>query len=177
MQRIDDLRGLRNALSRDDLEAEHPNLWLVRALTEEELPPTYFHTAFSGDEGASLAAIGIPASISELAAFLRVDAERYGCHRVKKSGANPYSDRIIVGRAKNSDIVLRQDSVSKVHAYFKRPGSELRLLDAKSRNGTRVNGAPVPTEGEGVVIESGAQVVFGSVACLVVSSKDLFNVI
>src|SRR3954469_22725095 len=39
---------------------------------------------------------------------------------IRKAAGNPYPDRISIGRARNCDIVVRHESVSKLHAHFRR---------------------------------------------------------
>jgi hypothetical protein len=179
VERVEDVQEVRRKLgSRITFEREYSHLWLVRALTDDEMPAASFHTQFSGNEASPSISMGIPATTTALASLLRVDPERYGFHRIIKSGANPWSDRIIVGRAPNNDIVLRHESVSKVHAYFengKVVEGEWRVRDAKSRNGTRLDGAAVSSDEEGVPVQSGSLITFGSVACLILSSGDVFD--
>jgi pSer/pThr/pTyr-binding forkhead associated (FHA) protein len=67
-------------------------------------------------------------------------------HVVEKTKRNPFADMITVGRASNNDIVIADSEVSKFHAYFKRV-SELRLFDAGSTNGTKIDGRGVGKEG------------------------------
>ena len=59
---------------------------------------------------------------------------------VVKAPGNPYPDRVSVGRARNCDVVMRDPSVSKLHAHFRIGGPKLELVDIDSQNGTRVNG-------------------------------------
>jgi hypothetical protein len=81
-----------------------------------------------------------------------------------KAPGNPFPDRISVGRASNCDIVLRESSVSKLHAHFHViTPIEVELVDTKSANGTRVNAKPV----EPLVatrLRNGDSIFFGSVA-------------
>ncbi len=94
--------------------------------------------------------------------------------RVEKSDRNTWKSRISVGRAKNNDIVLRHDSVSKLHAHFLvrtverlgQPTEELVLCDVGSANGTLINGKSVD-EGEehAVRVVAGDRVGFGEVEC------------
>jgi hypothetical protein len=80
-----------------------------------------------------------------------------------KSAANPYGAIIIVGRARNCDVVLRHPSISKVHAAFRVIGpGEAELIDRGSRNGVTVNGRPLEPATP-VVVRGGDRVVFGSV--------------
>jgi hypothetical protein len=60
---------------------------------------------------------------------------------IVKAPNNPYPDRISIGRARNCDVVLRDPSVSKLHAHFLQ--SKFELIDLGSQNGTCVNGHPL----------------------------------
>src|SRR5262249_43173892 len=80
---------------------------------------------------------------------------------VRKASESVFTDRVFVGRTANSDIVIDDGRVSKLHAYFQRvEGGELRVVDAGSTNGTRVNGERIapntPTP-----VAFGAVVAFG----------------
>jgi adenylate cyclase len=50
-----------------------------------------------------------------------------------------HKEEIVLGRSPQSDIVLNDHSVSRVHATISFKGGEITVRDAKSRNGTRVN--------------------------------------
>jgi pSer/pThr/pTyr-binding forkhead associated (FHA) protein len=110
-----------------------------------------------------------------MAADLDAEPSHYGLHPLAKSGANPWSDRVCVGRAANNDVVLKHDRISKLHAYFHRPRGAWRLSDANSANGTRVDGAVVPGGGDGVVVKGGQTVSFGPVAGELIASGDLYD--
>ena len=67
------------------------------------------------------------------------EVEIFAC--VKAPG-NPYLDRISIGRAPNCDIVLRDASVSKLHAHIASVGGgAYAITDNRSHNGTLVNGS------------------------------------
>jgi pSer/pThr/pTyr-binding forkhead associated (FHA) protein len=71
-----------------------------------------------------------------------------------------------VGQTRNNDVVIRDVSVSKFHAFFQDDSDGGFLLqDARSTNGTFVNGVRVPRQGQGepVPLRSGDQVRFGTV--------------
>jgi len=73
-----------------------------------------------------------------------------------------FADMITVGRTSNHDVVLRDVTVSKFHAFLKIEDSVVWLTDAGSHNGTRVDGqACVPRRA--VRAASGARVQFGGV--------------
>jgi len=104
--------------------------------------------------------------------------------RVEKSDRNTWRSRISVGRAQNNDLVLRHDSVSKLHAHFlvraaQRRGQsheELVLSDVGSANGTLVNGKTVE-EGEdrAVVVSAGDRILFGEVDCSLLDAAALHS--
>lgn len=50
---------------------------------------------------------------------------------------------VTLGRALDNDIVVSNNTVSRHHAVLERVGSQWRLRDLRSRNGTRVNGVPL----------------------------------
>jgi hypothetical protein len=83
---------------------------------------------------------------------------------VVKAPGNPFPDRISVGRAQNCDIVLRDASISKLHAHFKVLGpGQAELTDTKSANGTRINGRPL-APGHTLLVGGGDTLIFGAVA-------------
>jgi pSer/pThr/pTyr-binding forkhead associated (FHA) protein len=61
---------------------------------------------------------------------------------------------LTLGRTPNNDVVIRDTSVSRFHAYVK-PDERGGLLiqDAGSTNGTVVNGQSVPARGNGPAVE------------------------
>jgi hypothetical protein len=89
-------------------------------------------------------------------------ASSYRALRVVKTNRNPWSDRISVGRAANNDLVVRDASVSKLHAHLRAEGATMTLSDAGSRNGTAVNGKALK-EGEARPLEPGDEINLGSI--------------
>jgi pSer/pThr/pTyr-binding forkhead associated (FHA) protein len=61
---------------------------------------------------------------------------------LEKTDVNSPEHMLFVGRSSNNDIVLDNERVSKLHAYFCQiPGSEkFQLVDMNSTNGTFLNG-------------------------------------
>ena len=61
--------------------------------------------------------------------------------------ANPFGAGVTMGRAEHNDLVFPHASVSRFHAYFT-PDPTLiarwNVIDAASRNGTLVDGVPIP---------------------------------
>ena len=95
---------------------------------------------------------------------------------VIKAPANPYPDRVSVGRARNCDVVLRDPSVSKLHAHFRVGGGKLELVDIDSQNGTRVNGRPLPPH-QPQLMANEDMILFGSVAAKLVDAPTLYDLL
>ena len=73
--------------------------------------------------------------------------------------ALPQADgTVTVGRSRECDCVLSEQSVSRRHAELRRDGSRWLLRDLGSRNGTRVNGVRLLDE---VELRPGDRVSFG----------------
>jgi FHA domain len=118
---------------------------------------------------------------AERAALIRQTLGR-GRHFVqplrKRASADRISlDRVSVGRAMNSDIVLRDGSVSKMHAWFEqREDREFSIADAGSTNHTAVNGQKLTPRKlrplcDGDIIE------LGSVTALICSAETLWSAV
>jgi hypothetical protein len=86
-------------------------------------------------------------------------------------------DRISVGRALNKDIVLRDSSVSKLHAWFElHDGLDFSLTDAGSKNRTYVNGEPLVAR-QPFPLSPGDTIRFGTVATLLCEADALWSAI
>lgn len=180
MELCENLQKLKRTLSRAEFEMKFPSPWLVRELEDDERPALFrtMVTAPHRPTGtppppprprAAVPADGIVRHITE-------DPGRFGLYPLSKSGTNPWSDRVLVGRASNNDIVLRNDRISKLHAYFQLGARGVwRLFDAKSANGTRVDGMPVPPGENGVEVHTGQIVMFGTVPAELVDSGTLYD--
>lgn len=135
-----------------------------------------------------------PATLVDLTAYTEYtllgqepdDAARFGlrqlqtwvsageCFPVPIAERRPVRDgRIVVGRARGSDLCIRRTSVSKEHAVFEiQAGGNLWLHDLSSRNGTYVDLCRVEP-GERTLVMPGAQLRFGRTECLY-TTPDLF---
>ena len=96
---------------------------------------------------------------------------------IKKAEANPFPERISVGRAVNCDVVVRDPSVSKLHGHFRDVTLESAwFTDAKSANGTRVDGSVLqPTVA--VEIRRESLIAFGRVRLMLVSPGDVYDML
>jgi hypothetical protein len=86
-------------------------------------------------------------------------------------------DRISVGRASNKDIVLRNASVSKLHAWFElHEALDFTLTDAGSKNRTYVNGEPLVPR-QPFPLTPGDAIRFGSVSTWLCEAEALWSAI
>jgi hypothetical protein len=76
-------------------------------------------------------------------------------------------EQLTFGRGPDNDVVIEHVSMSGSHAMIQNLGGTFQLIDLGSTNGTYINGAPV-TE---AVLESGAQIQFGSVEAVFVDGE------
>ncbi|OGQ09159.1 MAG: hypothetical protein A2138_13565 [Deltaproteobacteria bacterium RBG_16_71_12] len=84
---------------------------------------------------------------------------------------------ISIGRLDGNDIAIADDSVSKFHAFVKEKDGVFTIQDARSRNGTMVNGDPVAPRGEGepTVLTSRSAGRFGVVHASFMVAADLME--
>lgn len=95
---------------------------------------------------------------------------------ITKREGSPFQDRISIGRARNSDVVIRHSSVSKLHAHFRHEPSGLTLTDVGSHNGTKIDGSPlVPHRPEAV--RPGMTLVVGAIAARVIDAKSAYELL
>jgi FHA domain-containing protein len=95
---------------------------------------------------------------------------------IAKAPGNPYPERIAVGRARNCDVVLRDPSVSKLHAHFTVDVAPLQLVDVGSHNGTRVNGRALSPARQ-VALVAGDVIAFGDVGARLVDATLLYDLL
>jgi len=87
-----------------------------------------------------------------------------------------FPEMITIGRTSNNDVVIPDATISKFHAYFRTTETGLELVDAGSRNGTRVMGRVlVPKQPAEVSV--GARVKFGSIDLTLRDAADTWEVI
>lgn len=93
----------------------------------------------------------------------------------KKPGAS-FADMITVGRTPNNDIVLRDVTVSRFHAYFRQRGEKWIVADAGSKNGSELEGVPLEARKE-KELASGVSVRIGDFELTFYLSNELYGVL
>ena len=90
---------------------------------------------------------------------------RFQVWPVQKSDRSLIGRFISVGRTRRNDVVIPDVSLSKFHALFVEDDGTFSVQDARSRNGTYVDGGRVPAQGDGppVPLRSGARLRLGAV--------------
>lgn len=137
-----------------------------------------FHTELADPDKLASAEVHSLAQDSQAVA-LKV-ALTAGFHYIvpvgKRRGAeSAFLDRVSVGRATNTDIVLRHKTVSKYHGYFSADESGGHyLVDAGSKNGTTLDGKTVEPR-VSVALAPGARIIFGSVETIFVDPESLWR--
>lgn len=138
---VEELKALAKKLDRAAFAARFPHLFFVfREAESGGITPFSFRTE------------AVPAGSAPLVrGVLRVVP-------LVKSENNPYADRLSIGRTRNCDIVLRDGSVSKLHAHVRlEPSGACAIVDLGSHNGTKVNderaraNEPMPLHADDVV--------------------------
>jgi len=159
---LEDFRADAQALSTADFEERRGSAFLV--LTATELDP------HSGPAMTQVDLGDIDESGSERTADLALLA--YPVTRTERSVGH----LVTVGRTSNNDVVIPDLSVSRFHAFMK-PSDDGRyqIQDASSTNGTTVNGASVPAQGNGPAMElkSGDNLRVGQVEFTFLSAEAL----
>ena len=158
----DTLAELAQSSTRDEFVSRQPHSFLVleQALVEEA--DVGFSTQVVDPVSLRRSTVRRPQNIEVLA--------------VVKAPGNPYPDRVSVGRARNCDIVMRDPSVSKLHAHFRMGGANLELVDIDSQNGTRVNGRALAPH-QPAQISNGDTILFGSVSCKLIDASALYDLL
>jgi len=116
----------------------------------------------SFDETTSVSRKGSPALPTALICPVR-----------KARAAGP--DTITVGRAPDSDILIADESISKVHARFHKAGGVLALTDAGSTNGTWLGDRRLNPGDPPVPVTPGTRLRFAMVAMTLVDSGLLWD--
>jgi hypothetical protein len=158
----DALAELAQSSTRDEFVAKQPHLFLVleQALSVEA--DVGFATQVVDPITLKRSTVRRPQNIEVLS--------------IVKAAGNPYPDRVSVGRARNCDIVMRDPSISKLHAHFRIGEVKVELVDIDSQNGTRINGRALAPH-QPAQVANGDTVLFGSVACKLVDAAALYDLL
>jgi hypothetical protein len=114
--------------------------------------------------------------ISDVSDFVNT-ASRHGSDilagRGKQLDVHPLAKtRTTVGRREDCDIQLRHKRVSSLHAIFNLGGGLLSVADARSKNGTQVNGHPLASD-KPSPIDAGDIIQFGPIQATIWGIDDL----
>ena len=94
---------------------------------------------------------------------------------VKKPNA-PFPDMITIGRTPNNDVVLRDATVSRLHAFFRHRESKWQIADGGSKNGTFLDGVPLLARREKEVA-TGQTVKIGDLELTFYTAEELFKLL
>jgi hypothetical protein len=110
-------------------------------------------------------------------ALLAAGAERYRVFALIKQASNPWPERISLGRARNNDVVLPDNSVSKLHAHYtKDKDDRMFIIDAGSRNGTVVNGKRLASN-ERAEVKFEDTIIIGVLQLVLVTSGMVYDLV
>jgi len=163
-------------LTKAQFASKYPHSWL---LCEAHKPPSAVPRRLEIASPATVMAAPIhkPSEDPLSHAAIRSQPDRFLLFALVKTDRNPWADRILVGRAKNNDVVLNNQSVSKVHACFAKNGARMQLSAYETLNPTLLNGAPVTPNGPAIPVNDGADVKFGTVQCRYLETGSLHTLL
>lgn len=165
---LEEWRRTRANTKREDFIALHPYAFLISA------------------SGAAGAAANKPMPVVKPTEFRTVTHKEYAAKAesnlelplilpLRKGEGRPFPERISVGRATNCDVVIRDASISKLHGHFRDVTAESAFFtDAKSSNGTRLDGTLVPP-GVATEIRRNMLLSFGRVQLMFMSPSDVYD--
>ena len=146
-----DLESIAKQLDEQSFLQKHPHPFLIELLTRKDDTGSFMYST----EMLTNPAVGGIRVLTKHSPQCAIP--------VKHRGPAPFEAMITVGRAPNNDIVLRDNSVSKLHAYFEVPKEDALyvLLDNNSKNGTFLNGQRLRPQ-EKYALEDGFVISFGA---------------
>jgi pSer/pThr/pTyr-binding forkhead associated (FHA) protein len=132
--------------------------------------------AFVSRYGKHFLVLTDPRLIDDAADFVNT-ASRTGSEilagRAREIDVHPIAKtRVTVGRDSKCDISIHHKRVSSLHAIFTRGGGLLFLADAKSKNGTEVNGSRLEPD-RPAPVDAGDLLRFGPVRATIWSLDDV----
>jgi hypothetical protein len=166
---LEDWRRTRANTKREDFIALHPYAFLISA------------------SGAGGGTVNKPMSAVKPTEFRTVTHKEYAAKTdapslelplilpLRKGEGRPFPERVSVGRATNCDLVIRDASISKLHGHFRDvTGESAFFTDAKSSNGTRLDGTLIPP-GVATEIRRTMLLSFGRVQLVFMSPSDVYD--
>jgi hypothetical protein len=134
-------------VSCEAFEREHPEPVLLLPLLDGDSSRTKTHVLLVKREG------GRPRFVPYDVAPIR-----------KRPHSNLFKNLITIGRAPNNDIEVKSSEVSKFHAFFMIDpfSGQVRITDAGSTNGTRIDGRALKPKEEAGDLSGGETLAFGS---------------
>jgi hypothetical protein len=103
-------------------------------------------------------------------------ARRLEIHPLVKKPSAPFPDMITIGRTPNNDVVLRDATVSRLHAFFRLRDGAWYVADGGSKNGTSLDGAPLAPRKE-CAIDAGQVLRLGDLPLTFYPAAELFQVL
>jgi hypothetical protein len=145
-------------------------------------------SAFEGRFGRQFLVFAEPDLLDDAASFVNTASRE--SHEILRGRADEKLDvrplvsspggapggRISLGRDKRCDVPVTHALVSSVHAYFTRGGGLLFVADARSKNGTRVNGLLLDGD-RPTPVDAGDTLQFGPVSATLWGLDDLLAAI
>lgn len=163
-------------LSLAQFVATYPHFWLlVEAAKQSPSRGMVFDTIAPGQQMTAGALS--QAMLRILDGDVRANPQRYELYAISKTSRNPWTDRVLIGRAPNNDVVLDNPSVSKVHAYITQQGSSAQIASYETRNPTKVGATTVLPNGPNVSLPDGADLQIGLLRARYLSTSALHRLL
>lgn len=168
MQTLDKFVAAATSQKKEAFAKQFPNPFLLFKL--EQLPAEQ-------DEWSFQTRILVARKVDGTPAMLKEDGALYRLFALVKGPQNPWPERISIGRARNNDVVLPDNSVSKLHCHYTWDAAGNHYLtDTGSRNGTFVNKVRLATNTRGS-IKINDQISFGVVQTTFIAAPQLYALI
>ena len=165
-----------NKLSLQQFTAAYPHFFLLVEGKKQAQPKNMLFDTIA--PGAQLSAGSVSSALLRIIdGDVRANPARYELYPISKTPRNPWTDRVLIGRAPNNDVVIDNQSVSKVHAYIVQQGSSAQLHSYETRNPTKVGSTTVLPNGPSVPLPDGADLQIGLVRARYLSPSALYRLL